>query len=194
MQWLAGQGIDDVVYCIAHQGEQIRRYWASEPAPVRSLRYVDEGTELRGTGGALRLALEEGVLDEWFFVLYGDSFLPVEFEPVLEVPSKPATACQHSPGCAQKRKRLLGPQQRHLRWRPRDPLRQECRPADAGAHAVYRLWVVGGAARCNRGNRGDRLRSFSSVSASAGLEGQLAGYEVKERFLRRVGRLKGCAI
>ncbi len=82
MQWLAAQGIDDVVYCIAHQGEQIRQYWATEPTPVRSLRYVDEGTELRGTGGALRLALDERVLDESFFVLYGDSFLPVEFAPV----------------------------------------------------------------------------------------------------------------
>ena len=37
MQWLAAQGIDDVVYCIAHQGEQIRQYWATQPAPVRSL-------------------------------------------------------------------------------------------------------------------------------------------------------------
>src|SRR4051812_12713731 len=64
MRWLAKQGIDDVVYCIGHQGEQIRRYWASEAAPVRSLRYVDEGTALRGTGGALRLAMQEGVLGE----------------------------------------------------------------------------------------------------------------------------------
>src|SRR5664279_1212419 len=82
MQWLAAQGIDDVVYCIGHQGEQIRQYWATERAPVRSLRYVDEGTDLRGTGGALRLALDERVLEESFFVLYGDSFLPIEFAPV----------------------------------------------------------------------------------------------------------------
>ena len=55
-----------------------------KPAPVRSLRYVDEGTELRGTGGALRLALDERVLDESFFVLYGDSFLPVEVRAGVE--------------------------------------------------------------------------------------------------------------
>src|ERR1700693_1077775 len=59
MQWLAAQGINDVVYCIAHQGEQIRQYWATEPAPVRSMRYVDEGSESRGDGGALWLALDE---------------------------------------------------------------------------------------------------------------------------------------
>ena len=60
----------------------IRRYWAEEPPPVPSIRYVDEGEQLRGTAGALRLAREQGVLDESFFVIYGDSFLPVEFAPV----------------------------------------------------------------------------------------------------------------
>ena len=56
----------------------------AEPSPVRSIRYVDEGEKLRGTGGALRLALEQGVLDESFLVIYGDSFLPVRFAPVWQ--------------------------------------------------------------------------------------------------------------
>ena len=82
LQWLASQGVTDVVYSIGHQGNLIRRYWDSEPRPIRSIRYVDEGERLRGTGGALRLALDQGVLDESFLVIYGDSFLPVEFPPV----------------------------------------------------------------------------------------------------------------
>jgi len=82
LHWLAAQGVDDVIYCIGHQGDRIRRYWESEPKPMRSIRYVDEGEKLRGTGGALRLAREQGVLDESFLAIYGDSFLPVEFAPV----------------------------------------------------------------------------------------------------------------
>ena len=82
LHWLAAQGIEDVIYCIGHQGEMIRRYWESEPGPVRSIRYVDEGEQLRGTGGALRLAGVQGALDESFLVIYGDSFLPVEFGPI----------------------------------------------------------------------------------------------------------------
>jgi MurNAc alpha-1-phosphate uridylyltransferase len=82
LHWLAAQGIDDVIYCIGHQGDRIRRYWESESKPVRSIRYVDEGEKLRGTGGALHLAYQQGVLDESFLVIYGDSFLPVEFAPV----------------------------------------------------------------------------------------------------------------
>jgi NDP-sugar pyrophosphorylase family protein len=82
MHWLASQGVDEVIYCIGHKGGMIRRYWESEPNPVRSIRYVDEGEALRGTGGALRLAREQGVLDQSFLVIYGDSFLPVEFAPI----------------------------------------------------------------------------------------------------------------
>jgi NDP-sugar pyrophosphorylase family protein len=82
LHWLAAQGIDEIVYSIGHHGEMIRRYWCEEPSPVRSIRYVDEGEQLRGTAGALRLALEQGALDESFFVIYGDSFLPVEFAPI----------------------------------------------------------------------------------------------------------------
>jgi len=82
LQWLASQGVTEIIYSIGHQGEMVRRYWAGEPWPVPSIRYVDEGEQLRGTAGALRLARDEGVLAESFFVIYGDSFLPVEFSPV----------------------------------------------------------------------------------------------------------------
>jgi NDP-sugar pyrophosphorylase family protein len=93
LHWLASQGITEVVYSIGHQGGMIRRYWAEERSPVPSIRYVDEGNQLRGTAGALRLAREQGVLDESFFVIYGDSFLPVEFGPIwqaFEASNQPA--------------------------------------------------------------------------------------------------------
>jgi NDP-sugar pyrophosphorylase family protein len=47
-----------------------------------AVRVVDEGSILRGTAGALRLALDQGALDESFLVTYGDSFLPIDFAPV----------------------------------------------------------------------------------------------------------------
>lgn len=82
LHWLAAQGITEVVYSIGHQGDQIRRFWSDEPSPIPSIRYVDEGENLLGTAGAVRLARQQGVLDEQFFVIYGDSFLPVEFAPI----------------------------------------------------------------------------------------------------------------
>ena len=82
MQWLASQGVDEVVYCIGHQGDQIKSYWDTHRSPLRSVQFVDEGQSLRGTAGALRLAFDHGVLDDAFLVLYGDSFLPIQFGPV----------------------------------------------------------------------------------------------------------------
>jgi NDP-sugar pyrophosphorylase family protein len=82
LHWLAAQGVTEVIYSIGHQGDLIRRYWAERASPIPSIRYVDEGERLRGTAGALRFAYEQGVLDERFFVIYGDSFLPVEFGPI----------------------------------------------------------------------------------------------------------------
>jgi NDP-sugar pyrophosphorylase family protein len=45
--------------------------------------YVDEGESLRGTAGALRLALDAGALAEDFLILYGDSWLRVDPAAVL---------------------------------------------------------------------------------------------------------------
>ena len=68
LDWLARHGVTEVVYSIGHQGDKIRRFWETEASPIPSLRFVDEGEQLRGTGGALRLALDQGVLDDAFFV------------------------------------------------------------------------------------------------------------------------------
>jgi len=85
--WLAGHGVTDVVLCIGYKGDAIRGYVDSDGgAGARhglSVRVVDEGERLRGTAGALRLALDEGALEESFLVTYGDSFLPIDFAAVF---------------------------------------------------------------------------------------------------------------
>ncbi len=42
------------------------------------VEFVEETDGLRGTGGAIRLAVDQGVMAEHFFVLYGDSYLQVD--------------------------------------------------------------------------------------------------------------------
>jgi MurNAc alpha-1-phosphate uridylyltransferase len=82
LDWLAREGVDAVVYCIGYRGDLIREYVDGGARWGVSVEFVDEGEELRGTAGALRLALDEGVLRDRFFVLYGDSYLPIALEPV----------------------------------------------------------------------------------------------------------------
>jgi MurNAc alpha-1-phosphate uridylyltransferase len=76
--WLAAQGVTDVVYCIAHLGEQVRAHVGDGGRWGLRVRYSDEGPQLAGTAGALVRAFRAGLLDEQFLVLYGDSWLDVD--------------------------------------------------------------------------------------------------------------------
>ncbi len=77
LEWLAAQGVSSVVFCIGYRGNAIREFVGDGHAWGLSVAYSDEGNQLLGTAGALRLALENGLLAETFAVLYGDSFLNI---------------------------------------------------------------------------------------------------------------------
>ena len=79
LSYLASQGVRNILVCIAHQGEKIRELIPSGSPWGISLTYADEGKNLLGTAGALRKALDEGYLPEKFLLLYGDSFLPIDY-------------------------------------------------------------------------------------------------------------------
>ena len=83
LSWLSRSGIGSVVYCLGHLGSQVRDYVGDGSAWDVQVRYVDEGDQLRGTAGALRLACDEGALADDFLVLYGDSWLQIDPARVL---------------------------------------------------------------------------------------------------------------
>src|SRR6185295_4061573 len=83
LAWLASHGVDEVVFSIGYLGDMLRAHVGDGARYGLTVRYVDEGPELRGTAGALRLALDEGALAESFLLTYGDSFLPVDFAGVF---------------------------------------------------------------------------------------------------------------
>jgi len=79
---LRRQGITRVVLCLGHLGEMVREQFGDGSAHGVRLDYSFDGPVLLGTGGALKQALPW--LGEKFFVLYGDSYLPIDFKPVAE--------------------------------------------------------------------------------------------------------------
>jgi len=83
LSWLARSGIESVVYCLGYLGQRIREHVGSGGSWGLTVRYVDEGDQLRGTAGALRLAHDEGALADDFLVLYGDSWLQIDPAKVL---------------------------------------------------------------------------------------------------------------
>jgi len=82
LSWLATHGVKKVTFSIGHRGGMIRDHIGDGSPWGMSVDYVDEGEDLRGTAGALRLVLDQGALEESFFLLYGDSFLPVDMRAV----------------------------------------------------------------------------------------------------------------
>ena len=79
---LRREGVTRAVLCLGHLGEMVEREFGDGRAHGVHLDYSFDGPVLLGTGGALRRALP--MLGEKFFVLYGDSYLPVPFAPIAE--------------------------------------------------------------------------------------------------------------
>jgi N-acetyl-alpha-D-muramate 1-phosphate uridylyltransferase len=77
LEYLQNQGIKKVVLCIGHLGEMIQRVVGDGSQFGIDVSYSFDGSKLLGTGGALKQALP--ILGEHFFILYGDSFLPVDY-------------------------------------------------------------------------------------------------------------------
>lgn len=82
LEWLAKVGVTDIVLCVGYRGEALRDHVGDGGRWGLNVKVVFDGHELRGTAGALRVALEAGALEEAFLVTYGDSFLPVDHSSV----------------------------------------------------------------------------------------------------------------
>ena len=81
LQLLHARGIRRAVLCIGYLGEMIQRDFGNKAFGIK-LDYSFDGEKLLGTGGAIKRALP--LLGEEFFVLYGDSYLPIEYAPIAE--------------------------------------------------------------------------------------------------------------
>ena len=83
--------IEKVLVCASFLGEQIENYLGDGSRFGMSVEYSFDGDELLGTGGAIKKSMN--MLDEQFYVMYGDSYLNTDFELINEyffAQSKPA--------------------------------------------------------------------------------------------------------
>lgn len=81
------------VLCIQHLGYRIVRALSNAvPRLDIQVTYADEGPTPMGTGGAVLHALP--MLSDEFFVMYGDSYLPIDYAPILgQMRDQNALAC-----------------------------------------------------------------------------------------------------
>jgi MurNAc alpha-1-phosphate uridylyltransferase len=91
LELLKYQGIDRVVLCVGHLGASVRAAVGDGRTLGLAVDYSFDGSELLGTGGALKQALP--LLGAEFFVLNGDSYLPCSFariQSAYEAARRPA--------------------------------------------------------------------------------------------------------
>jgi NDP-sugar pyrophosphorylase family protein len=174
LRLLKQNGLDHVVLCVGYLGEQIvGRYGDGSKWGVR-LEYSFDGPRLLGTGGALIQALPR--LGPAFYVLYGDSYLPIDYRAVGRA------------FLASGQEGLMTVYENHGRFdtsnvwfedghiRRYDKLNRvpQMRHIDYGL-GVFRATAFAGLPR-------DAVVDLASVQTSLCQRGQLAGYEVTERF------------
>ena len=77
IELLKKSGLDHLVVCVGYLGEMVvERYGDGSRWGVK-IEYSFDGPRLLGTGGALIRALP--LLGDVFYVLYGDSYLPIDY-------------------------------------------------------------------------------------------------------------------
>lgn len=174
LDYLHAQGIRRVVLCIGYLGEMIQAVVGDGSKFGLDVSYSPDGTVLLGTGGALKQALP--LLGEQFFVLYGDSFLPVDFAPIERAFTE------------SKKTALLTVLKNDDSWDKSNVLFHEGELLEYNKHAPrsemtfidYGLGVL--TSRALETYAVGQAFDLAEVYHALSLKGQLAGYEVHERF------------
>jgi NDP-sugar pyrophosphorylase family protein len=77
---LKNAGITRLIVCVGFLGEKIVELYGDGSKFGLTIDYAFDGPKLLGTGGALIAALPK--LGDAFYVLYGDSYLPIDYQAV----------------------------------------------------------------------------------------------------------------
>jgi NDP-sugar pyrophosphorylase family protein len=174
LDYLARQGVANVVLCVGYRGEQIESAVGDGRESGLTVNYSHDGPVLLGTGGALKQALP--LLGERFFVLYGDSYLPCDFRAVQRAfleSGKPA---------------LMAVLRNEDRWDKSNVLMRDGHiveynkhsPRPDMAHIDYGLGIL--SAVVLETYTENRVFDLADLYHALSLAGRLAGFEVSERF------------
>jgi MurNAc alpha-1-phosphate uridylyltransferase len=184
LDYLRSQGVGRVVLCVGFLGEQIQAVIGDGSVCGLSVAYSQDWPDLLGTGGALKMALP--LLDSKFLVLYGDSYLPVDFASVeteFLASDKPALMTVQRNADRWDKSNVLFRDGRILEYNKRAP-RPEMRYIDYGLGAISAQVLE----REKTAGPFDLADVYHQLSVS----GELAGYEVYQRFYE-IGSPQGLA-
>jgi NDP-sugar pyrophosphorylase family protein len=79
---LIKNGYSDFIFCLSYQSELVQQYLGDGRNKGINIQYSIDGEIQLGTGGAIQNALP--LLGKSFGVIYGDSYLPIDYSVVEE--------------------------------------------------------------------------------------------------------------
>ena len=167
-------GLTRLVLCVGYLGEKIVEQYGDGSAWGVQISYAFDGPKLLGTGGALIQALPK--LGERFYVLYGDSYLPIHYRAVGDFFLESG------------KKGLMTVFENHERydtsnvWFENGSIRlyDKKNKLPEMHHIDYGLGVF--QASAFDGFPRDAVVDLAEVQKSLVEQGELAGYEIGERF------------
>lgn len=77
LELLVANGYSDFVFCISYKSEMVRNHLGDGSRWGAKIQYSIDGEMQLGTGGAIEKALP--LLGDAFGVIYGDSYLPIDY-------------------------------------------------------------------------------------------------------------------
>ncbi len=82
LELIKKNNISQVVICLSYLGGQVRNFAGDGSRYGLKIDYSFDGDTLLGTGGTIKNASE--LLDDKFFVMYGDSYLTADFKNISD--------------------------------------------------------------------------------------------------------------
>ena len=181
---LAAEGIERVVLCVGHLGEMVKAHVGDGQRFGLEVEYSLDGPMLIGTGGAVLRALP--LLGRNFFILYGDSYLPVDYPAIAEAYSNSG------------REALMTVFENNTRWDKSNVwfeagairLYDKTARIPQMRHIDYGLSVFSPQAFTKK--TADEKFDLADVMKQLVAEGRMGAYEVRERFYE-IGSVEGIA-
>ena len=184
LELLRNEGVDRVVLCVGHLGEQIRAVVGDGRTHGIAIDYSFDGSELLGTGGALRRALP--ILGAAFFVLNGDSYLRcplAQIQSAYEASGRPALMTVLRNDNHWERSNVL--------YRNGEIIEYDKHSQRADmAHVDFGLSVLSSSVFASYAAA--KVIDLADICQDLSRSGLLAAFEVSERFYE-IGSLQGIA-
>ncbi|HLB34842.1 MAG: nucleotidyl transferase [Verrucomicrobia bacterium RIFCSPHIGHO2_12_FULL_41_10] len=167
-------GLTKIILCVGYLGEMVVEHYGDGSRWGMEIDYSFDGPKLLGTGGALIQALPK--LGDAFYVLYGDSYLPIDYQSVGDSFLKSG-----------KKGLMTVYKNKDLYDSSNVWYDQECimaydkqRKLPQMHYIDYGLGVFQSVAFANYSS--SDIIDLAEIQKDLVVQGELAGYEIKERF------------